>query len=54
MKHLNLKLVGTLALYLLTISVSAQDWRVGGNTNIQLGGNPPNLGTTPSLASVRL
>lgn len=33
------------SLVLGTISY-AQNWRVGGNTNAQLGGNPPNLGTT--------
>jgi hypothetical protein len=45
MKNLNLKLAGTLAFSLLTVSTFAQEWRVGGNTNIQLGGVPPILGT---------
>lgn len=46
MKNLNLKLAGVFAFSLLSFSTFAQNWRVGGNTNFQLAGNPPNLGTT--------
>jgi hypothetical protein len=46
MKNLNLKLAGVFAFSLLSISTFAQNWRVGGNTFPQLGGNPPILGTT--------
>jgi len=46
MKTLSLKIAGTIALFLLSFSILAQDWRVGGNTLLQLGGNPPILGTT--------
>lgn len=45
MKKLNLKLAGSLVFTILTASTFAQDWRVGGNTNFQLGGVPPILGT---------
>ncbi|MBA3986723.1 MAG: hypothetical protein H0X63_09160 [Flavobacteriales bacterium] len=45
MKNLNLKLVGTLAFFLLSVSAFSQNWRIGGNNTAQLAGNPPILGT---------
>ena len=46
MKTLNLKLAGVFAFSLLSFSTFAQNWRVGGNTNAQLGGMlQPTLGT---------
>lgn len=45
MKKLNLKLAGVITFSLLSFSTFAQDWLVGGNTLLQMGGNPPILGT---------
>lgn len=51
MKNLNLKLVGVITFSLLSISTFAQQpWRVGGNNNVQLGGNQPIIGTTQNTS----
>jgi hypothetical protein len=54
MKNLNLKLAGTLALFLLTVSAFAQNWKQGGNGSVPAAWNvaiPANqlLGTTTNF-----
>ena len=45
MKKLNFKLIGAMAFSLLSTASFSQDWLVGGNNLLQMGGNPPILGT---------
>ena len=46
MKKLTLKSTFTVSFLSFSLLTFAQNWRVGGNTNAQLGGNPPIIGTT--------
>lgn len=45
MNQLNTKIIAVISFIVVFNSSFAQNWLVGGNTNPQLGGNPPNIGT---------
>lgn len=46
MKNCNFKYLATIAFSIYSMLTFSQNWRVGGNTTAQLGGNPPDIGTT--------